>query len=105
MWTTIGDGGDLAALAQDAQWLLLADARPMPLQRVASSPRDLGIDQLPLARPVRSATQVMFITDEESLDYVAAAAQLTLRRADGTDYAPWRDARRELQASLARRVR
>jgi hypothetical protein len=105
VWTTIDDGGQLAAEAPNAEWLLLADARPIALRRASATPRDLGIGETPVDRPVRNATAVVFETDAEVLGYLTAANQLSLRRADGTDYALWRDARDELKAFLRQLAR
>jgi len=100
VWTTMDDGGQLAADARRSDWLLLADARPVPLRPASTAPRELGIGEAPVDRPVRNAIAVVFEADAEVLQYLGTAGQLSLRRADGTDYPLWRDAREALQAFL-----
>lgn len=94
LWTTTT--GAQPALPEGAEWLLLADTRPIRLRRPAGMLRDLGIGDAPIPLPVRDATAVLFTADRESLEYIRSARQLSIRDHEGNEYRLWRDARDEL---------
>jgi hypothetical protein len=102
IWTTIDDGSALATMAHEAEWLLLADVRPVALHDAGAMPRALGIATPPLSAPVRHATAVVFHADADVLDYVAGAGSLSVHAADSAEFPLWRDARDELAAFLGR---
>jgi hypothetical protein len=99
IWSTIAAADQAAGASAAADWMLLADARPIQLHPVNKPPRDLGIAEPPLAAPVRNATPIIFSADAEELEYLGAASGLALRRG-GAEYQLWRDARAELASFL-----
>ena len=102
LWSTIDDGrtGNPAATAtSEPRWVLLADGRPIVLQPAPAPAAELGLGELPLARPVRHARAVLFVADAEMLDYVSRSTAVRVQTEDGSGVLEiWRDARTELRA-------
>jgi hypothetical protein len=105
-WSTIDHRAEDLPAADAARWLLVADGRPIALQPAAEPPEQVGIARAPLAPPARNARLILFGADRDELSYVAAAGELSLQRADGSDtFFLWRDARTQLRALLERMAR
>lgn len=101
VWSTIDRREGDPIVTQSDEFVLMADGRPIRLQRDTRLPRQLGIAALPTPFPVRAAVAVLFPTDPEILSYVGAATDLRMQRIrNGQDeeFSLWRDARQALRS-------
>jgi hypothetical protein len=103
VWSTIDRrAGEPFSLAQD-DFVLIADGRPISLVRDSLPLRQHGVQEKPLAPPVRDATLLLFAADAEIFNFVADAGRVEARRVrDGIseNLDLWRDSRKTLRAWL-----
>lgn len=100
VWSTIDRRDGEAIADRDDEWVLLADDRPIPLRPERQSLRELGIAELPLRRPVRTAVPLLFGTQPEILTFVAGASSFNaqlLRDGLSEHFPPWHEARTALR--------
>jgi hypothetical protein len=103
-WSTIDRRDQNPIVTASDELVLVADGRPIRLQRATTPSRELGLATPPTPSPARAAVAVLCPTDAEILNYVGAAAELhvqLIRDGQGEDFLPWRDARAALNAFVS----
>jgi hypothetical protein len=105
VWSTIDRRGRQPILAPDAQLVLVADGRPIPLQADGKTLRDHGVGEPPTPVPVRTATAVVFAASPEEIAYVAHAEELrieVIRNDVSEPFLPWKQPREGMREFVAR---
>lgn len=79
LWSTIDRRGQ-PLLGPEEKLVLIADGRPIVLESDGKPVREHGLAQLPISAPVRTATPLLFSATLETLGYVAAADDVSVKQ-------------------------